>query len=184
MPTNTRATRARELLERLQRGPSFPTFGPEGDTPESAARANTRYRLWASSWVLDELVDLVPELRGVKLEPRTLEPRATVTSVTSGGTTAAAHTPLELGERLAAADRGGDVDPLEKRHARLRELVDASIVARNACAPVDLVAALSDARRNLHFIYGVNAPREAIDKAEAQAAEAMANFREAGFSLK
>jgi hypothetical protein len=59
--TNPPAPRAAELLERLERGPSFaPHIGPD---PFTAEEAEAGYRLWARSWVLGELVELVPELR-------------------------------------------------------------------------------------------------------------------------
>lgn len=88
----TRKARAAELLARLQRGPSFPSFangngGVNGNllTPQQATDA---YRLWASTWICPELVELCPELAGVDPGPiasagRTLTPR--LIGVASGG---------------------------------------------------------------------------------------------------
>lgn len=60
----TRAVRAAELLERLERGPSFGEPTRNGAPRMMSADAATRaYRLWVASWILDELRDLVPELR-------------------------------------------------------------------------------------------------------------------------
>jgi len=60
--TNTRKYRASELLKRVKRGPYFKTPFQEEIDPTSC------YRLWAESWVVDELIDLIPELRGTKNE--------------------------------------------------------------------------------------------------------------------
>lgn len=59
--TNTRRERAAKLLERLQRGPHF--VDPIPDEPLTADLASRAYRCWAQSWILDDLQDLVPELR-------------------------------------------------------------------------------------------------------------------------
>jgi hypothetical protein len=57
----TRAQLALELLERLQRGPSFDVIaGLDAFTPEEARR---RYRAWFESWIDEDLRYLVPELR-------------------------------------------------------------------------------------------------------------------------
>ena len=58
--SQTKKGRANELLKRLERGPDFRTMYGEPLTAQDASR---RYRLWAEVWVLDELRDLVPELR-------------------------------------------------------------------------------------------------------------------------
>lgn len=58
--TGTRRQRARELYERLARGPVFDAIG-DAHLHADAARI---YRLWVETWVLSELKDLVPELRG------------------------------------------------------------------------------------------------------------------------
>lgn len=50
----TRAQRAATLYNRLARGPDF----DESYTPE-------QYRLWASTWIMNDLRDLVPELKHV-----------------------------------------------------------------------------------------------------------------------
>lgn len=62
---DTRMDRAKKLLERLERGPSLGSddIGKEKYTPEDAMES---FRIWARSWIIDELKDLVPELR--KLE--------------------------------------------------------------------------------------------------------------------
>jgi hypothetical protein len=62
--TNTRKHVAARLRARLERGPEYidhparPAF-----TPEEAKR---QYRIWAESWILDDLEQLVPELRKLK----------------------------------------------------------------------------------------------------------------------
>jgi hypothetical protein len=57
---DTRKVRAAKLLERIVRGPSFnPTIG-EPLTTEEAQRL---YSVWMQSWILQDLKDLVPELR-------------------------------------------------------------------------------------------------------------------------
>ena len=54
----TRAQRARYLLERVKRGPTFSSMMEH--TTDEAKRA---YRIWAESWVLEDLCELIPELR-------------------------------------------------------------------------------------------------------------------------
>lgn len=62
--TDTRQQRAFQLLARLEIGPSFaPHIGPEAFTPQYAEEA---FRLWAQTYVLEELKSLVPELRNLK----------------------------------------------------------------------------------------------------------------------
>ena len=57
---DTRKQRAAKLLERIERGPSLnPTTG-EPLTTEEAQRL---YRVWMQSWILEDLKDLIPELR-------------------------------------------------------------------------------------------------------------------------
>jgi hypothetical protein len=56
---NTRAQRAMELLQRLERGPSFTEYS-EGFTAPEASR---QYQGWAEAWIIEELKALVPELR-------------------------------------------------------------------------------------------------------------------------
>jgi len=59
----TRKQRAAELLKRLENGPAFSsTFGALADK-NAANEARDTYQLWAKTWVLGELRDLVPELR-------------------------------------------------------------------------------------------------------------------------
>ena len=56
---DTRKQRAAKLLERIERGPSFnPTTG-EPLTTEEAQRL---YRVWMQSWILEDLIDVIPEL--------------------------------------------------------------------------------------------------------------------------
>ena len=62
--TKTRKVVAEKLLERLTRGPAFSSYPTcPAFTPEEAAR---QYRIWATSWVLEDLILLVPELRPIK----------------------------------------------------------------------------------------------------------------------
>ena len=61
---NTRKRRASLLLERLQNGPSFSgmSMGHRMNlTPEE--RAEDVYLMWSRSWIIDELIDLIPELK-------------------------------------------------------------------------------------------------------------------------
>jgi hypothetical protein len=68
--TRTRAIRAAELLKRLETGPAFSSlewthdFSQPPKKPEQIATES--YRRWADSWILDELRELVPELRKTK----------------------------------------------------------------------------------------------------------------------
>ena len=55
--TGTRKQKATELLARLERGPMFSEFEY---TPE---RAKEAYQRWAQSWILEEVKELIPELR-------------------------------------------------------------------------------------------------------------------------
>jgi hypothetical protein len=68
--TDTRKLRAAKLLERIERGPSFnPTTG-EPLTTEEAQRL---YRVWMQSWILEDLKDLIPELKPLTLEAKIVE---------------------------------------------------------------------------------------------------------------
>lgn len=54
----TRAQRAKELWERLLRGPAPSAInGPPPDPPEVV------YRRWSQSWILEDIKALIPELR-------------------------------------------------------------------------------------------------------------------------
>ena len=64
---DTRKQRARELLRMVQDGPSFDNLGQSSD-PFTPARAADQYRLWSRSWIVEELIRLVPELRKMKRE--------------------------------------------------------------------------------------------------------------------
>lgn len=68
MSRRTRKQRAVELLSMLEHGPAFSNLwgDKEWDDPEYGAAA--QYRLWARSWILREVKDLVPELRNVRKE--------------------------------------------------------------------------------------------------------------------
>lgn len=57
---NTRKLRALKLLERILRGPSFNPTTREPLTTEEAQRL---YRVWMQSWILEDLIALIPELR-------------------------------------------------------------------------------------------------------------------------
>lgn len=64
----TRASRAKELLETASRGPAF---------DEGNREAFTAYRIWSSTWLMPELARLIPELKNAKLPPigtRQLDP--------------------------------------------------------------------------------------------------------------
>lgn len=62
--TNTRQQRAAQLLRRLETGPAFSSpFDGSNFTPETA---KNKYKLWVDTWILDELVDLIPELKRKK----------------------------------------------------------------------------------------------------------------------
>lgn len=60
---NTRKQKAKELLERLERGPStsFDIFKDKLPTDENI---NKSYRLWAQSWIIPAIKELIPELKG------------------------------------------------------------------------------------------------------------------------
>ena len=60
---DTRKDRAEKLLAMVTRGPSFSKIRPPSLPPFSPDEASAEYRMWAESWVLEELRALVPELR-------------------------------------------------------------------------------------------------------------------------
>lgn len=67
----TRRERAARLLALVTNGPSFSNPADFGGEPLDKAEASRQYRLWSDSWVLEELVDLVPELQtAAKLEAK------------------------------------------------------------------------------------------------------------------
>jgi hypothetical protein len=59
---DTRKDKAKELLEMVLRGPStnFNIFKHEPPTDENI---NRQYKLWATTWVVPLLKELVPELK-------------------------------------------------------------------------------------------------------------------------
>lgn len=64
----TRAAKAEELLRLATDGPSFSLGFPRTNPlPVDVASKEARdsYRLWASSWLLPLLHDLVPEFKGL-----------------------------------------------------------------------------------------------------------------------
>jgi hypothetical protein len=56
---DTRKQRAVQLLLRLREGPAFGF----GNKPMTRKQAEQEYRLWSQSWMILELISLVPELR-------------------------------------------------------------------------------------------------------------------------
>ena len=68
--TDTRKQRAARLLERIERGPSFnPTTGE----PLTTEEAQALYNRWMQSWILEDLKDLIPELKPLTLEAKIVE---------------------------------------------------------------------------------------------------------------
>ena len=65
--TNTRKQRANELLERLKRGPSLSAHRMG---MHSAREAEAQVKIWLGSWVIHEVIDLVPELRRARNKQR------------------------------------------------------------------------------------------------------------------
>jgi hypothetical protein len=55
----TRKQKAAELLERIERGPSFSDTGRTFTLAEAAEQ----YQRWAQSWIIQPLHELVPELK-------------------------------------------------------------------------------------------------------------------------
>jgi hypothetical protein len=58
----TRQDRANQLLRRLQKGPSFGWTDPANKSL-TREEANSQARAWIETWVLDDVLTLVPELR-------------------------------------------------------------------------------------------------------------------------
>ncbi len=56
----SRRLRAAELYRRVKEGPAWSI--PSLDE-KAQQRARELYQLWSRSWILSELIDLVPELR-------------------------------------------------------------------------------------------------------------------------
>jgi len=56
---NTRKQRARTLLERIERGPHMAMPHEKLNQEE----ITHHYKTWMSTWIRNELIDLVPELR-------------------------------------------------------------------------------------------------------------------------
>lgn len=53
---NTRKQRYLQLLERLEKGPAFLSYGPMGDSDHDYPRA---YHIWVRTWILPVLKDLI-----------------------------------------------------------------------------------------------------------------------------
>ena len=70
----TRKQKAAQLLELVNRGPSFTSLQPGIGNPDELnisqanGRAKQDYILWVDSWILPLLIKLVPELKGVDLD--------------------------------------------------------------------------------------------------------------------
>jgi len=62
---NTRKERAERLLERCKRGPSISAYPGEVLTDKIIS---AHYKAWAESWILGDLIDLIPELKKHKGE--------------------------------------------------------------------------------------------------------------------
>lgn len=58
----TRKDRAEELLRRLEKGPTLPFYMEA----EAKKQAYESLRLWIQSWIVEEVKDLIPELRPKK----------------------------------------------------------------------------------------------------------------------
>jgi hypothetical protein len=63
---NTRKERAVRLFRRLVDGPSLSE--PFDGSAYTANQATVDYRRWSRSWIIGDLIDLVPELRKHKEE--------------------------------------------------------------------------------------------------------------------
>ena len=66
----TRQERAAKLFLRLSRGPQLSSIdfqGSDASKPPHEVAMNA-YRVWARSWILEEAIDLIPELRAIKKE--------------------------------------------------------------------------------------------------------------------
>jgi hypothetical protein len=57
----TRRDRAIDLRRRLTNGPAFGDIAIDFTTEEASAQ----FRRWSQSWILEDLVDLIPELRAI-----------------------------------------------------------------------------------------------------------------------
>jgi hypothetical protein len=64
--TNTRKQRAAALLTRITDGPVLSDFCVALGKPFNPLEASKQYRIWARSWVVDELKALIPELKEIK----------------------------------------------------------------------------------------------------------------------
>ncbi len=64
--TEYRAARANKLLEKLKHGPHWCDIGPKPGRldKEDAEEATRQYQLWAQSWIIGEIMELIPELKG------------------------------------------------------------------------------------------------------------------------
>lgn len=59
--TDTRKQRAANLFRLLEHGPYFSKSPAEGHF--TAEEAHRQYVIWTDAWVMNELQDLIPELR-------------------------------------------------------------------------------------------------------------------------
>ena len=66
---DTRKQKAAQLLARLKEGPCFDhDFDSCVSTVAIEVRAKQSFKLWAETWVIPAVMDLVPELRKSKVE--------------------------------------------------------------------------------------------------------------------
>lgn len=63
----TRKLRARELLKRLKEGPCFGHWN-YNEQRDPSKTEKEHYQLWANSWIISEVEDLIPELAKLKKE--------------------------------------------------------------------------------------------------------------------
>lgn len=64
--TDTRKQRAAELLKRIQNGPAYYVNDLSEhtiSTKNANIQAAKTYKMWVNSWIIDELIALVPELK-------------------------------------------------------------------------------------------------------------------------
>jgi hypothetical protein len=61
--SGTRKELAKELQDRLTRGPSFSVSPSSSDPAYSPEEAAKQYKLWSESWILGPLSKLIPELK-------------------------------------------------------------------------------------------------------------------------
>lgn len=97
----TRRSRAAQLLERAKRGPTLSTIG-SNLPPEAVAEFVRQYSLWAETWIVPEILALIPELRESltnqeKAPPSEKAPRA-------WGGPPSGRRPAALGAREPGAD--------------------------------------------------------------------------------